>query len=208
MTLNPSLFFTQNFKQGTPNTDEVQSIFDYLKDNYDFKNILEIGFLKGHSATWFLETFPNCRVTSVDNVLRGNEDALFHHLFRLKYGQKRFKFHYGDSSIITDFYEPGTFDFAFIDGDHTFEGCLKDIDMCLHLQIPVLLLDNVESNGYCPITKEKKDGVSKAIAARSDQLKLIKKFIYYTHRADAPDRPAERIMELYYVRTNNIQEQV
>ena len=206
MTLNPSLFFTQNFKQGTPNTDEAQSIFDYLKDNYDFKNILEIGFLKGHSATWFLETFPACKVTSVDNVLRATEEDVIHRLVTLKYGQKRFKFHYGDSSIITDFYEPGTFDFAFIDGDHTFEGCLKDIDMCVHLQIPVLLLDNVESNLGDPITGIRKDGVSKAIAAKSNILEFIHQFKYYTDHPSG--RTATRLMELYYVRTNNIQEQV
>ena len=204
MTLDPSLFFTQNFKQGTPNTDEVQSIFDYLKDNYDLKSILEIGFLKGHSAIWFLETFPACRVTSVDNVIRATEDDVIHKSVRRKYG--RFKFHYGDSSIIAEFYEPGTFDFAFIDGDHTFEGCLKDIDMCVHLQIPVLLLDNVESNLRDPETNIIKDGVAKAIAARNDKLEFVRKFKYYTEHSSG--RSATRIMELYHVRTNNIQEQV
>ena len=205
MTLDPSLFFTQNFKQGTPNTDEVQLIFDYLKNNYDFKSILEIGFLKGHSAIWFLETFSACKVTSVDNVIRATEEEVIHRLVMKRYTSKRFKFHYGDSSVITEFYKPGNFDFAFIDGDHTFEGCLKDIDMCLHLQIPMLLLDNVETSRD-HITKLKKDGVFQAISARFDKLEFIRKFKYYT--AHPSGRPETRFMELYHVRTNNIQEQV
>ena len=205
MTLDPSLFFTQNFKQGTPNTEEIGAIFYWLRNNYDFKSILEIGFLKGHSATWFLETFKKTKVTSIDNVIRATEELVIHEAMRIKY-DGRFKFHYGDSSVIAEFYEPCTFDFAFIDGDHTFEGCLKDIDMCVHLQIPVLLLDNVESNLKDPITFVKKDGVSKAIAARSDKLEFVRQFKYYTEHPSG--RPATRLMELYHVRTNNIQEQV
>lgn len=201
--LDPNKFVSQNFKQGTPNTDEIHSMFRYLGRNYKPKSILEIGFLKGASATWFLETFPNTKVTSVDMVIRATEDHVIHEEMKRRY-PSRFKFHYGDSSIITDFYQPGYFDFAYIDGNHTFEGCQKDLDMCLALDIPVLLFDNVEYWHKDPITKQVKDGVRKAIVSRQDKLKFIKKFHYHTENR-VTGNPDKRMMELYHVLSDDIQ---
>ena len=188
--LDPKLFFTQNFKQGTPNTIEVKRMFHSLVGRYDPKNILEIGFLNGHSAVWFLEMFPNAKLTSVDNVIRGTDNAyepIFRQVF-LKY-YPRFTFHYGDSSIIRDHYpQPGHFDFAFIDGDHTFEGALKDLDMCIDLKIPTVLLDNANprKNRY---TKQIYDGVNQAIAARKDKLQHVNTYVYYQKRYSHPEQP-------------------
>lgn len=154
-----------------PRDEYIQSMFTYLQENYDFKNILEIGFCFGHSATWFLETFPKAKVTSFDIEVKSVDKQDLYKLLKSKYSN--FKFHHEPSLFVPKFYSPGTFDFAFIDGDHTCGGVVNDIETCLVQNIPLLLIDNMELPQQ-----------QRAVNFYKDNLKLIKQFPYYTTNRD------------------------
>jgi hypothetical protein len=50
-----------------------------------------------------------------------------------------------DSAKIKETFSHLSFDFVFIDGDHTRKGFLQDLNTCLSLDIPYILIDDTES---------------------------------------------------------------
>ena len=183
------------FRGGLPYSEYVQTLFTYLEENYKFKKILEIGFLYGHSATWFLETFPKAHITSFDILKTGcTIDGITYVNYKLvtaKYGDNRFKFHRDSSIEIPKYYEPGVFDVAFVDGDHTCGGVVNDIETCFKLKIPLLIIDNMELPDQ-----------QRAVGFYKDNLKLIKSFVYYTINRDGLTH--KRFVNLYDVLSYDI----
>lgn len=140
-------------------------------------SVLEIGFNAGHSSELILSTCPNARMTSFD---------INHHSYTkvaLEYIQKtypdRLTFVAGNSVVaIPEFaqaHPTAKFDLIYVDGDHSYEGCLTDITNCKTLATPDTLLWIDDYN--CPT-------VAKAIdeCVRKGVIKIVGRHTSYDPR--------------------------
>ncbi len=92
------------------------------------KGIVEIGRLKGGSTLLFSMSNPKTRVISID-ISPQNDENLKYIFSKLSCGEN-VELLTGDSiEVYKDIVRIGfEYDFIFIDGDHTYEGCLKDLN--------------------------------------------------------------------------------
>lgn len=122
--------------------DLFRHIIEDIYQNYDIKNILEIGFNIGYSASMWLEFDPAnaSKITSVD-IGRHADTQKAAGAMEKKFGD-RFEFILCDSKKVHEQLKGRTFDVAFVDGDHSGPGVYNDIELCLSLGIPVLLFDD------------------------------------------------------------------
>lgn len=116
----------------------VNDIYAQIKP----ETMLEIGFNIGYSASMWLEFDPDqkLKLTSVDIGIHGDTVKAADAVKQL-HGD-RFEFILCDSKKVKSQIQGKLFDIAFIDGDHSAEGVAHDIQMCLDLKIPYLLLDD------------------------------------------------------------------
>lgn len=133
-------------------TGEGSTLGDY-KFLYGFvsmirpKTIFEIGTNRGGSTIAMAmalrdEGLKKSRIVSVD-VNKGCLELAKKQLEQLNL-QKYVVLHLGDSSLASRY--PG-FDVVFIDGDHTYEGCLKDFNNVKDRSKYILLHDTTLSEG-------------------------------------------------------------
>ena len=102
--------------------------------------MLEIGFNLGYSARIWLSLLPEVQLTSVD-ISNKKETLTAAAVVSEKYPD-RFRFVNADSKTIASLLPGETFDIAFIDGDHSEEGIVADIQNCLDLGIKTMLFDD------------------------------------------------------------------
>lgn len=125
-----------------PPTEVIKIFFEVVNNICAPKKILEIGTCLGYSSTYMLQTFPESIVDSID-IRR----QTCHGIEGIGYVEKRypdrFRFTQGDSKELDKYYKPDVFDFAFIDGDHSYSMAVNDIRKCKSLNIPIIALDNV-----------------------------------------------------------------
>ena len=122
-----------------------RNIIEYLKKLH-IKNMLEIGFNTGFSATMFLELLHLDKFYSIDIGIHNHIDPLY----------KRFKNIYGNKfhSIIEDslnirntFLNNIKYDLIFIDGSHSFKNALNDFLFCIeNKKTKYILLDDTHTN--------------------------------------------------------------
>jgi hypothetical protein len=120
----------------------LKPIVGHIYSKYRVESILEVGFNIGYSASLWLETDPDSksRVTSVDIGVHKDTIAASKAVKGLY--KDRFRFILSDSKQMENIVKHDIFDLAFIDGDHTQPGVIKDIQTCLNLKIPYLLFDD------------------------------------------------------------------
>lgn len=164
-----------------PPTDEVFRAFQFARQLYKPKHVLEIGFHLGHSTTYQLEIFKNSTLVSVSpfidrtGVHRGDfvDPTLRWKMAIVMY--KKYKGRWvwipGKSHIVRqeiDSYHDGKqpFDFALVDGGHTYEPASYDMQMCVDFGLKAFLLDNFELK---PVRNAFND---------NPRLKLRKRFFY------------------------------
>lgn len=82
---------------------------------------VEIGCFKGELSKHLLNTFPNLYLTTIDPYLQWN-----HVLNNTINYQNRFQIMPFHSDVACNFLDK-QFDFIFIDGDHSYEQCRRDI---------------------------------------------------------------------------------
>ena len=103
----------------------------------DPKKILEIGFNRGASSLAFL-------FTDIDEIISCDSDGCNQNVIILKsIFKNRFNYAHCPSRDLlrnTAYYD--YFDFAFIDGDHSYEYVHDDILICKNLRIGYLLFDD------------------------------------------------------------------
>jgi len=124
-----------------PPIKDVFEMFEYIEGFCQPRSILEIGYHAGHSTTYMLETFPNSHVTTygVSKPAHATYGSMMdHYTGRLNIILEK------SETLALDF---STYDFAFVDGNHTYEGARHDILLCVERHIPYMLIDNVESKG-------------------------------------------------------------
>lgn len=139
--------------EGYCTPEQVEQFKTALKlYNKKIRRIAEIGFNAGHSSEMFLETCARSKVVSFD---------INYHAYTkigLQYMQKKYRnrltFIEGDSkSAIPTFSgsNPGVkFDLIYIDGDHSYQGCLTDILNCKALATKDTILW-VDDYNFAPV---------------------------------------------------------
>ena len=113
----------------------------YLIEKSGFKSgrMLEIGFNLGYSARIWLHLLPDIHLTSVD-ISNKAETLAAANVVWTKFPD-RFVFACADSKTIASKLEKN-FGLAFIDGDHTEEGIIADVQVCLDLGIRTMIFDD------------------------------------------------------------------
>ena len=116
----------------------IKDIYAQLKP----ETMLEIGFNIGYSASMWLEFDPDqkLKLTSVDIGIHGDTVKAANAVKEL-HGD-RFEFILCDSRKVKPQLQGRLFDVAFVDGDHSADGVRNDIQLCLDLGIPYIILDD------------------------------------------------------------------
>ena len=110
------------------------------KSGFNEGAMLEIGFNLGYSASIWLTLLPHIHLMSVDISNKAETIAAAAAITRKFPG--RFQFVCADSKTLSQSLDPGFFGLAFIDGDHSEEGIVADIQNCLDLGIKTMLFDD------------------------------------------------------------------
>lgn len=119
--------------------DIVAPSFREILEISNPKSVLEIGFNNGASALMFLSINPDLDYHSID--IEENEKSI-------EYLSNRFK-DFIFTKINSKFLDPKMFyvfseyDLVFIDGDHSREGVISDIEAALKFNPEYILLDDV-----------------------------------------------------------------
>ena len=130
----------------------LKYIKHYFSDIKKINNVLEIGFLAGHSAEMFLKINKELNITSFDLGTFQSIDIGKQYI-DMKY-PNRHKLIKGDSKkTILEFIkkQPKKFDIILIDGGYEYETVVSDITNCKYLAHPdtLLIVNNVlHNNGY------------------------------------------------------------
>lgn len=158
-----------------PPTEEIYRAFSFCQNLYNPKSVLEIGFHLGHSTTYQLEIFKNAKVTSVspyvDRTGRGRDriDPTERWKMALKlheiYGD-RWMWIPGKTHMIEEEISIYKYDFALVDGGHSYPPAFFDMNLCVKLGIKRFLIDNFE---LVPVRDAFHD---------TKELKLVKVFYY------------------------------
>lgn len=193
---------------GCSNPGSHGKIFEEILKLIKPKNILEIGFFTGASATMWLELTKdlNTKLTSVDPFLDNSTNDYLHSVGRPEeigevkvqlasvdtiYNnyKDRFRFVHKRSlaaAIDGDLSEE-KYDLCFIDGEHSEAYVTMDLNICLALKIPFILLDDYNEmyngvrialakmkNRFLPLREytEQKDGSDVMFAANLDIVKI------------------------------------
>ena len=154
----------------------IQDIYN----KHNIKSILEIGFNIGYSASMWLEfdVDKKSTLTSVDIGIHKDTVKAAEAVKNL-HGD-RFEFILCDSKKVKNHLKDRLFDLAFIDGDHSAVGVHADIQLCMILQIPLLLFDDYWTDsdtnpirGVCDqFVKDKKLSLVKVYDLDTEQPKI------------------------------------
>ena len=96
---------------------------------------VEVGVLRGVMATWIKRIIdPSCLV--LIDMWQGtyqcfDQNAAFQHVQRLFMGDPSVEIWRGRSDAMIPELADRSVDFAYVDADHTFEGCLTDLELLL-----------------------------------------------------------------------------
>lgn len=151
-----------------PANKDVFHTFEWIRHHYKPKKILEIGFYAGHSTTYMAQIFKEAHITSCcPDHPRGRQ-----------YGEivmntfDNVTVHLTPSPEIYDRLKGETFDFVFIDGNHTLAQVKIDTDVAIKFGSRCVLYDNTE-------LPQVRRGIWGEIG--KNRLKMIRKFPYRTN---------------------------
>jgi len=121
---------------------EALEYWTKIKELTGFKSLMEIGFNAGHSSAFILDNFDDVRVHSYDigwhKYTESNAQKV-----KEKYGD-RFNFTIKDSKKIEPKEIQFKYDIMYIDGEHTFEGALSDIQLFVNSTAKWAIVDDTQ----------------------------------------------------------------
>lgn len=99
----------------------------------DIKLGLEVGSFEGASAVWLMDNRPHLKLNCVDVFGQKFDDVTGTYEERFdrnvaEYGNRIKKYKDLSKKVLTGFLED-SFDFIYIDGDHSYEGALSDANL-------------------------------------------------------------------------------
>ena len=145
-----------------PLTKDIIDFFKRVSKVVKPKNILEFGTNLGGSAAMQLAINQKAKLVSFDPKTWTIERAIYNEesfikqhkklfgnttavcLLHLVFGD-RFQFHNRSSKWVQDLVED-EFDYAFVDGSHAYLDAYNDIQNCIDLEIPYLVVDNIATD--------------------------------------------------------------
>lgn len=139
-----------------PPTEEVFSAFRFCQQKFRPRRVLEIGFHMGHSTTYQLEIYKNAKLVSISpyhdttGKVEDRVSQFDRHEIALDLEQlypNRWTWIPGKTEYLADELKRYKFDFALVDGLHSYEHAYFDINTCIDLGIKNMLLDNFETGG-------------------------------------------------------------
>lgn len=149
--LFPHLDYDTNTGWGwLPPNDQVFDAFRHVKNYVDPKQILEIGYYRGHSTSYLADIFPESRIVS---SCPKHEKWKQSHRATQEFGKGRIEIIPVPSPAVIHYLpdchdkELGKFDFCFIDGSHMTYDVFSDIHVALRLEIPYIMFDNADQIG-------------------------------------------------------------
>lgn len=169
-----------------PLTKDIIKFFTRVAKVTKPKNILEFGTNLGGSAAMQLTINPKANLVSFDpktwevhSAIYSGESFIANHpklfgktpavgLLHLTFGD-RFTFHNRSSKWVKDLVED-KFDYAFVDGSHVYLDAYNDIQNCIDLEIPYIIVDNIATDEDA-IAKRLQ--VKAAVESFGDQLEEI-----------------------------------
>ena len=134
-----------------PAQEDVYSAFRFVQKRFKPKSVLEIGFHIGHSTTYQLEIYEQAKIVAVspDNEKIGKTDDQIDPQQRRDVAERiaslypgRFEWLRGRTKDVVNDLDSYWFDFALIDGNHSYRHAKYDADVCRDLVIPHALVDN------------------------------------------------------------------
>jgi len=171
-----------------PPITDVFTAFTFVEEIAHPRNILEIGFHAGHSTSYMLEIFPNSHVTTygVSTVSLKAASYMKEHY------KDRITVHRIESQTIKLSDYDG-FDFALIDGNHTYDIALQDLELTKGWRVPYVLVDNCE-----------RESVAQACDAcyNGSDYNLLTTFKYFSQWNN---KPQWNQLRLYHVQPDSIQ---
>lgn len=182
-----------------PPEDGLLDFFLKIKNYTKVENILEFGTNFGFSSSYQLTLFPEANIVSYDPREWHCEEALYEHsrevnnmtcpawmLNRLAYGD-RFYFRNTFSKNARVREKSNHFDYCFVDGDHSLEGTIYDIETAKLLGIKYFFVDNMRPGD--PSTVEIQD----AIAHFGDEITELDRYTYTS------EYPRKKDNEILYI---------
>lgn len=164
-----------------------EGVFDFflnIKKYTKVENILEFGTNFGFSSSYQLTLFPEANLVTYDPNEWKCEQALYSQkreinsidfpawmLCKLTYGD-RFRFRQTSSKNARVREKPNHFDYCFIDGDHSFDGTVHDIETARKLGIKYFVVDNLLPGD--PTTAE----VLNAVESFGDEIRELERYTY------------------------------
>ncbi len=168
------------------------AIFELLSKKYSNKNlkILEIGTFDGFFSKYLSNIFPKSQITTIDlktnddrfinSYERHNEEYLKKFLKRRAENLKNnnIKFIETDSVFLTEIFKKETFDFIWVDGDHSYPAVERDIfnSYLLTKKGGYVVIDDISKN---ETKKKSSEGSSSASYYALEKLKNDKKIDYF-----------------------------
>jgi len=178
-----------------PMTDAMFDFFEDVKNYTEVNRILEFGFNFGFSTSLQLTVHPNAKLVSYDPKIWRFRNAVYDKKHLMPISKKlsapdlaysiyfdRFKWHKEKSSLARKRYGKGTFDYAFVDGSHTFVDCHRDIKHCIEMGIRYIIVDNLNETG-----------VNEAVEQHSSRLKELNMLEYYGIHPKLKEKIYDRI---------------
>ena len=160
-----------------------EGFLSILKDNFDKELSLcgiEIGCFKGEFARYLLGKLPLLKLTSIDPWCYWKEVEV-----NTEFSQERFrllKLHSDEAAKILS----AEYDFVFIDGDHSYEQCKKDILNYSRLVRPGGI---IAGHNYHIAENSAHPGVHISVnEIFGDRVKLAHDFIWYVKKEMADER--------------------
>ncbi len=158
-----------------PLTKDIIDFFKRVSKLVKPKNILEFGTNLGGSAAVQLAINPKANLVSFDPQTWEIHSAVYAEDSFIKNHKKlfgktpavgllhlvfkdRFTFHNRSSKWVLDLVDDTEFDYAFIDGSHTYLDAYNDIQNCIDLGIKYLAVDNIATD---------EDAVAKRVQVRA-----------------------------------------